>query len=89
MLAKYLSPLHPTHIGIAIMTCAALWATAAAALQDDEPEYLCAYLFWDHHQWDPRRFDWSGQADTTEFCQLAQQEGLWVILRPSPPIRTA
>lgn len=45
---------------------------------------VCAYLFWNFHQWDPGRFDWSGQADAGQFCRLAQQEGLWVILRPGP-----
>ncbi len=45
---------------------------------------VCAYLFW--NQIEPRegKFDWSGQADVTEFCRIAQQEGLWVILRPGP-----
>jgi beta-galactosidase len=45
---------------------------------------VCAYLFWNYHQWDQGKFDWSGQADAAEFCRLAQQEGLWVILRPGP-----
>ena len=45
---------------------------------------VCAYLFWNYHQWDQNRFDWSGQADAAQFCRLAQREGLWVILRPGP-----
>ena len=45
---------------------------------------VCAYLFWNMHEPRPGRFDWSGQADAAEFCRLAQQEGLWVILRPGP-----
>jgi len=43
---------------------------------------VCAYLFWNYHQWDEDRFDWYGQADAAEFCRLARQEGRWVILRP-------
>jgi beta-galactosidase len=45
---------------------------------------VCAYLFW--NQVEPREgeFDWSGMADTAEFCRLAQAEGLWVVLRPGP-----
>lgn len=45
---------------------------------------VCAYLFW--NQIEPRQgtFDWSGQADAAEFCRIAQEEGLWVILRPGP-----
>jgi len=43
---------------------------------------VCAYLFW--NQIEPRegKFDWSGQADVAEFCRIAQEEKLWVILRP-------
>ena len=50
---------------------------------------VCAYLFWNMHEPLPAsehagQFDWSGQADAAEFCRIAQQEGLWVILRPGP-----
>ncbi len=45
---------------------------------------VCAYLFWNMHEPQPGKFVWSGQADAAEFCRLAQQEGLWVILRPGP-----
>jgi beta-galactosidase len=45
---------------------------------------VCAYLFWNVHEWEQGKYDWSGQADAAEFCRLAQQEGLWVVLRPGP-----
>jgi beta-galactosidase len=45
---------------------------------------VCAYLFWNFHESRPGVYDWSGQADAAEFCRLAQEEGLWVILRPGP-----
>ncbi|HVU31973.1 MAG TPA: beta-galactosidase family protein, partial [Opitutaceae bacterium] len=45
---------------------------------------VCAYLFWNLQQPTPDRFNWSGQADIAEFCRIAQEEGLWVILRPGP-----
>jgi beta-galactosidase len=45
---------------------------------------VCAYLFWNQIQPRPGEFDWSGQADVAEFCRIAQEEGLWVILRPGP-----
>ena len=45
---------------------------------------VCAYLFWNYHEWREGRYDWAGQRDAAEFCRLAQQEGLWVILRPGP-----
>lgn len=45
---------------------------------------VCAYLFWNVHEPRPGEFVWTGQADAAEFCRLAQQEGLWVLLRPGP-----
>jgi beta-galactosidase len=45
---------------------------------------VCAYLFWNQIEFQPGKFDWSGQANVMEFCRIAQQEGLWVILRPGP-----
>ena len=45
---------------------------------------VCAYLFWNQIEPAPGKFDWSGQADVAEFCRIAQQQGLWVILRPGP-----
>jgi beta-galactosidase len=45
---------------------------------------VCAYLFWNMHEPRPGEFNWSGQADLAEFCRLAQEAGLWVVLRPGP-----
>jgi beta-galactosidase len=45
---------------------------------------VCAYLFWNQIEFKPGKFDWSGQANVMEFCRIAQEEGLWVILRPGP-----
>jgi beta-galactosidase len=45
---------------------------------------VCAYLFWNVHEPKSGEFNWSDQADVAEFCRIAQEEGLWVILRPGP-----
>lgn len=45
---------------------------------------VCAYLFWNLHEPRPGEYVWTGQADDAEFCRAAQEEGLWVILRPGP-----
>ncbi|PTY05100.1 beta-galactosidase [Opitutaceae bacterium EW11] len=45
---------------------------------------VCAYLFWNYHEPRPGEFHWSGERDAAEFCRIAQEEGLWVILRPGP-----
>jgi beta-galactosidase len=45
---------------------------------------VCAYLFWNLHEPRPGEFNWLDQADAAAFCRAAQEEGLWVILRPGP-----
>src|ERR1700744_551950 len=45
---------------------------------------VCASLFWNQIEFKPGEFNWTGQADAAEFCRIAQEEGLWVILRPGP-----
>lgn len=45
---------------------------------------VCAYLFWNVHEPERGRFNFSRDADVAEFCRLAQSEGLKVILRPGP-----
>ncbi len=45
---------------------------------------VCAYLFWNLHEPRPGEFNWQDRADVAEYCRIAQELGLWVILRPGP-----
>jgi beta-galactosidase len=42
------------------------------------------YVFWNAHEPQKGRYDFSGNHDIAEFVKIAKEEGLWVILRPSP-----
>ncbi len=42
------------------------------------------YVFWNLHEPQKGKYDFSGNNDVAEFVKIAQEEGLWVILRPSP-----
>jgi len=42
------------------------------------------YVFWNLHEPQKGKFDFSGNNDIAEFVKIAKEEGLWVILRPSP-----
>lgn len=42
------------------------------------------YIFWNVHEPQKGKYDFEGNNDIAEFVRIAQQEGLWVILRPSP-----
>lgn len=46
---------------------------------------IATYVFWNYHEVRPGVFDFhTGNRDLAEFIRIAQQEGLWVILRPGP-----
>ena len=45
---------------------------------------LCLYVFWNIHEQQEGKFDFSGQNDVAEFCRLAQKNGMFVIVRPGP-----
>ncbi|MBW8899536.1 MAG: beta-galactosidase, partial [Massilia sp.] len=60
------------------------WAHRLKTIKAMGLNAVCAYLFWNYHEWREGRNDWAAQRDAAEFCRLAQQEGLWVILRPGP-----
>jgi beta-galactosidase len=42
------------------------------------------YVFWNVHEPQPGKYDFAGNNDVAAFVKMAQEEGLWVILRPSP-----
>lgn len=45
---------------------------------------ITTYVFWNVHEPTPGQYDFSGNNDVAEFLREAQQEGLYVILRPGP-----
>ena len=46
---------------------------------------IAAYIFWNYHEPEEGKFDFTtGNHDLARFIKTAQQEGLWVLLRPGP-----
>ena len=45
---------------------------------------VCIYVFWNYHEMEEGKFDFKGNKDIAKFCDLAQEEGMWVIVRPGP-----
>lgn len=46
---------------------------------------IAAYVFWNYHEQEPGRFDFTtGNHNIAEFIRLVQEEGMWVLLRPGP-----
>jgi beta-galactosidase len=45
---------------------------------------ISTYVFWNVHEPKPGVYDFSGMLDAAAFIRMAQEEGLYVILRPGP-----
>lgn len=45
---------------------------------------ISAYVFWAVHEPQPGEFNFEGQADIARFVEIAEEEGLYVLLRPGP-----
>lgn len=45
---------------------------------------ICLYIFWNLHEQEEGKYDFSGNKDVAEFCRLAQKHGMYVIVRPGP-----
>jgi beta-galactosidase len=45
---------------------------------------VSTYVFWNAHEPSPGVYDFSGSLDVAAFIRMAQEEGLYVILRPGP-----
>lgn len=45
---------------------------------------ICLYIFWNLHEPEEGKFDFSGNKDVASFCRLAQKHGMYIIIRPGP-----
>ena len=45
---------------------------------------ICLYVFWNIHEQQEGKYDFTGNNDVATFCRLAQKNGMYVIVRPGP-----
>ena len=45
---------------------------------------ICLYVFWNIHEQQEGKYDFTGNNDVAAFCRLAQKNGMYVIVRPGP-----
>ena len=45
---------------------------------------VCLYVFWNIHEQEEGKFDFTGNNDVAAFCRLCQKNGMYVIVRPGP-----
>lgn len=64
----------------------ACWRDRIVKLRQCGLNTLETYLAWNFHEPREGEFDFSGAADVSRYLEIAQEEGLMVILRPGPYI---
>ncbi len=61
-----------------------LWRDRLKKLKALGLNTLCTYVFWNAHEKHPGQFNFTGNLDVSAWIKMAQDEGLWVLLRPGP-----
>jgi beta-galactosidase len=61
-----------------------LWRDRMQKLKSLGLNTLTTYVFWNAHEPRPGHFEFSGNLDVAAYIRMAQEEGLWVNLRPGP-----
>ena len=62
----------------------AYWRDRLKKLRSMGLNTVSTYMFWNFHEPRPGEFAFMGRHDAATFVRTAQEEGLWVILRPGP-----
>ena len=62
----------------------ARWRQAMRLARSMGLNTVTSYVFWNVHEPEPGHFDFSGQNDLAAFLKIAQEEGLYIVLRPGP-----
>ncbi|HXH48038.1 MAG TPA: beta-galactosidase family protein [Terriglobia bacterium] len=60
------------------------WRNRLKKLKSMGLNTVSTYMFWNFHETRPGEFNFAGRRDVAAFVRTAQEEGLWVILRPGP-----
>ncbi len=62
------------------------WRNRLQSLKAMGLNTVTTYVFWNQHETSPGVYDFTGDQDVAQFIRMAQEEGLYVILRPGPYI---
>jgi beta-galactosidase len=63
-----------------------LWRRRIRAAREAGLNCIETYCFWNAHEPQPGKFDFSGDLDLRRFVQVCGEEGMYVIVRPGPYI---
>lgn len=60
------------------------WDTELQKMKAAGIDIVSAYIIWNHHEERPGQYNFSGDRDLRRFLQLAQKNGLYVVMRLGP-----
>ncbi|RHN65216.1 putative beta-galactosidase [Medicago truncatula] len=61
-----------------------MWPDLIMKAKDGDLDAIETYIFWDLHEPVRRKYDFSGNLDFIKFLKIAQEQGLYVVLRIGP-----
>jgi len=61
-----------------------MWPDLIMKAKDGGLDAIETYIFWDLHEPVRRKYDFSGNLDFIKFLKIAQEQGLYVVLRIGP-----
>ena len=60
------------------------WADELRRMRAGGIDIVATYVFWNHHEAEQGRYDWTGRRDLRRFVELVHEAGLLFHLRPGP-----
>ena len=60
------------------------WAQSLATMKDGGIKIVSTYVFWNHHEWEEGKYDFSGNRDLSVFLSEVEKAGLWAVVRLGP-----
>ena len=60
------------------------WADELRRMRAGGVDIVATYVFWNHHEAEQGRYDWTGRRDLRRFVELVHEAGLLFYLRPGP-----
>ncbi len=60
------------------------WTQSLATMKEGGIKIVSTYVFWNHHEWEEGKYDFSGNRDLSAFLSEVEKAGLWAVVRLGP-----
>lgn len=60
------------------------WAQSLATMKEGGISIVSTYVFWNHHEWEEGKYDFTDNRDLSAFLEEVEKAGLWAVVRLGP-----